>query len=102
VSTYVLDLLSPADAATFVREARRVLRPGGLLALASLAPGRTAPARLVTALWQAIWRLNPALLGGCRPLTLRGLLDPDEWSPRSDSTVTDWFLSSEVLVARRR
>ena len=48
VSTYVLDLLSPADAAAFVGEARRVLRPGGLLALASLAPGRTAPARLVT------------------------------------------------------
>ncbi len=60
VSSYVLDLLSPADAAAFVAEARRVLRPGGLLALASLAPGRTAPARLVTRLWQAIWRLNPA------------------------------------------
>jgi len=102
VSTYVLDLLSPADAAAFVAEARRVLRPGGLLALASLAPGRTAPARLVTALWQAVWRLNPALLGGCRPLMLRGLLDPDEWDLRSDFTVTDWFLSSEVLVAQRR
>ena len=32
VSTYVLDLLSPADAAAFMTEARRVLRPGGLLA----------------------------------------------------------------------
>ena len=102
VSTYVLDLLSPADAAAFVAEARRVLRPGGVLALASLTPGRTAPARLVTALWQAVWRWNPALLGGCRPLTLRGLLDPDEWDLRSDFTVTDWFLSSEVLVAQRR
>ena len=52
-----------------------MLRPGGLLALASLTPGRTAPARLVTAPWQALWRLNPALLGGCRPLTLSALLD---------------------------
>ena len=102
LSTYVLDLLSPADAAAFVREARRVLRPGGLLAVASLSPGRTAPARLVTALWQAIWRLNPALLGGCRPLTLRGLLDPEQWDVRAGMSVTDWFLSSEVLVARRR
>ncbi len=98
----MLDLLSPTDAAAFVREARRVLRPGGLLALASLAPGRTAPARLVTALWQALWRLNPALLGGCRPLTLGALLDPEEWSLRAGFTVTDWFLSSEVLVAQRR
>ena len=29
VSTYVLDLLSPADADAFIAEARRVLRPGG-------------------------------------------------------------------------
>jgi SAM-dependent methyltransferase len=102
VSTYVLDLLSPADAAAFVAEARRVLRPAGLLALASLAPGRTSPARLVTRLWQAVWNLNPALLGGCRPLQLRTLLDPADWDPVAGSTVTDWFLSSDVLVARRR
>jgi SAM-dependent methyltransferase len=102
VSTYVLDLLSPADAAAFVAEAHRVLRPGGLLALASLAPGRTAPARLVTALWQALWRLDPALLGGCRPLSLGKLLDPEDWETRAGFTVTDWFLSSDVLVASRR
>ena len=102
VSTYVLDLLSPADAASFVAEARRVLRPGGLLALASLSPGRTASARLVTRLWQAGWNLNPALLGGCRPLQLRTLLGQADWDPLAGSTVTDWFLSSDVLVARRR
>ena len=38
VCTYVLDLLAPHDIAAFLGEARRVLRPGGLLALASLAP----------------------------------------------------------------
>ncbi len=42
VSTYVLDLLSPEDAARLLDEAHRVLRPGGLLALASLTPGQTA------------------------------------------------------------
>ena len=102
VSTYVLDLLSPADGAAFVAEARRVLRPGGMLALASLAPGRTPPARLVTRLWQALWSLNPALLGGCRPLRLGALLDADEWIVLASFPVTDWFLSSDVLVARRR
>ena len=107
VSTYVLDLLSPADAAAFVAEARRVLRPGGLLALASLAPGRTPPARLVTRLWQALWSLNPALLGGCRPLASTpascGLPAPDaveSSSPASPSQTGS--CSSDVLVARRR
>jgi ubiquinone/menaquinone biosynthesis C-methylase UbiE len=102
VSTYVLDLLSPQDSAAFVEEARRVLRPGGVLAVASLAPGSTPPARLVTLLWKRVWRLNPALLGGCRPLALEGLLDPEHWSVTAHFPVTDWFLSSEVLVARRR
>jgi SAM-dependent methyltransferase len=102
VSTYVLDLLSPEDAVTFVAEARRVLRPGGVLALASLTPGRTPPARLVTRLWRALWNLNPALLGGCRPLDLGGLLDAGDWAVTAHFPVTDWFLSSDVLVARRR
>ena len=102
VSTYVLDLLSPADLTAFVAEARRVLRPGGRLALASLSPGQTVPARLVTRLWQTVWNLNPALLGGCRPLRLGGLLDPEQWTVVAAFPVTDAFLSSDVLVAVRR
>jgi SAM-dependent methyltransferase len=102
ICTYVLDLLSPADGAALVAESRRVLPPGGLLALASLAPGGTPPARVVTRLWQAAWRFNPALLGGCRPLRLGALLDADEWTVTSSFSVTDWFLSSDILVARRR
>ena len=102
VATYVLDLLSPGDISAFVAEAHRVLRPGGLLAAASLAPGRTAPARLVTALWEALWRFRPALLGGCRPLPLGDLLDRHDWDVRASVAVTDWFLSSDVLVAARR
>jgi ubiquinone/menaquinone biosynthesis C-methylase UbiE len=101
VSTYVLDLLSPADVTAFVAEARRVLRPGGRLAIASLSPGRTVPARVVTRLWQAVWSLNPALLGGCRPLRLGGLLDPEQWAVLSSFPVTDLFLSSDVVLATR-
>ena len=96
------DLLSPADASVFVAEAHRVLRPGGALAVASLAPGRTPPARAVTRLWRGVWSLNPALLGGCRPITLGRLLDPEHWSVLAHFPVTDWLLSSEILVARLR
>ena len=102
VSTYVLDLLSPADAAALLGEAHRVLRPGGLLALASLTPGQTPIARALTGAWRAVWRLDPALLGGCRPVTLVPQLAPGLWTLRASLTVTDLVLASEVVVAERR
>ena len=102
VSTYVFDLLSPDDAARLLDEAHRVLRPGGLLALASLTPGTTPPARSLTRAWRAVWRLDPALLGGCRPVTLAPQLPPAGWAVRARITVTDLVLASEVVVAERR
>ncbi len=39
--------------------------------------------------------LNPALLGGRRPLRLGDLPDPEEWVVPASIPVTDWFLSSD-------
>ena len=79
-----------------------MLRPGGLLALASLTPGRAPAARALTAAWRGVWRLDPALMGGCRPVELAALLDPEQWAVRVHLTVTDVVLASEVVVAARR
>lgn len=102
VSTYVLDLLSPDDAHGLLLEARRVLRPGGLLALASLTPGSSPLSRALTSAWMSVWRLNPVLMGGCRPLRLAAALPADAWRVRYRDTVTDAVLASEVVVAERR
>jgi hypothetical protein len=102
VSTYVLDLLSPEDSSRLLAEAHRALQPGGLLALASLTPGESSLARGLTRAWRAIWRVDPALMGGCRPVTLAPLLAPRLWTVRSRLTVTDLVLASEVVVAERR
>jgi len=99
--TYVLDLLSPTDTAALLAEAHRALRPGGLLALASLTPGSTPPSRVLTGLWRGLWRLDPRAVGGCRPVELAALLAPDRWLVRDRLMVTKWALSSEVLVAER-
>lgn len=95
---YVIDLLSPGDAQTAIAQARRVLRPQGLLCAASLAPGQTPAARLVSRTWTRLWTQAPALVGGCRPISLGPLLDG--WDIQHRALVATWGLTSEIVVAR--
>ena len=99
VAAYVLDLLAPEEIDLFLREAHRLLVPGGLLCLTSLTYGRTAPARALTRAWLALWGLSPGLVGGCRPLRLAEHLGSDLWELRHRNVVTTLALSSEVIVA---
>lgn len=99
LAVYVLDLLGPGEATAIVAEARRLLRPGGLLAVASLTPGATTPARLMSRAWTAVWSLAPGLTGGCRPITVLPLLD--RWHIEHRALISAWALTSEVVVASK-
>lgn len=98
VSTYVLDLLSEDDALAFFAEAHRVLVPGGMLCLASLANGVTPLSRAVSSLWSALFRLRPSLVGGCRPVLLDAYVDRIYWQVAHRKTVTPYGVPSEVLI----
>jgi len=67
-SSYVLDLLPSDDIARALAELSRTLRPGGRLAVIALSPGTSRSARLVTSAWEALYRVSPTLLAGCRPI----------------------------------
>jgi ubiquinone/menaquinone biosynthesis C-methylase UbiE len=101
VATYVLDLLAPEDIRRLLPETGRVLVPGGLICLVSLTFGATPASRVVTRLWQAAYALAPRLVGGCRPIELRGLLSSDGWDVRYSNVVTAFGVSSEIAVATR-
>lgn len=102
VSTFVLDLLNPGDTETLLAEARRILRPGGLLCLANLTFGATPSARLLTSLWEKAWKLRPWLMGGCRPVTPAQALSAESWVVRHSMTVNAYSLTSGLLVAERQ
>jgi ubiquinone/menaquinone biosynthesis C-methylase UbiE len=102
LSTYVLDLLSLEDVDAVLAEAHRVLRPGGLLGLVGLTPGRSGLPKLVTRILQGVHRLRPQLVGGCRPLELTGRLPAEAFTLRHHNVVTPWALPSEIVVAERR
>ena len=97
LAVYVLDLLAPGDATAVIAQARRLLRPGGLLCAVSLAPGQAPAARLVSQAWTGIWSRAPSLVGGCRPIRLEPLLDG--WHITHRALVTAWALTSEVIIA---
>ena len=99
VSTYVLDLLSEEDIRAVISSARRLLRPGGLVALVSLTHGATASARLIERAWTAVHSRRPWLVGGCRPLSLQTYVCSPDWIVRHWSRVTVSGITSEVLVA---
>ena len=102
IASYVLDLMTPADAGRWLGEAHRLLEADGLLGLVSITHGTGRLPRLVSNTWTRIWRRRPMLVGGCRPIELLDLLDEQSWTVIQHAVVTAWAVSSEVVVARRR
>lgn len=102
VSNYVLDLLSEEDILGVLREAHRMLRPGGLLCLTGLSTGVGPLSRAVAGIWSWVQALQPSLVGGCRPVDVLPLLDEALWEVRHHAKVVAMGVTSEVLVAKRR
>lgn len=98
LAVYVLDLMSEELTEALLAEAHRLLRPGGLLGLVSLAPATSGVSRLVCSAWNRLWERAPTLVGGCRPVQTRPLLD-HRWQVDHDRRITAWGVTSQVLVA---
>ena len=94
LATYVFDLLEPAYSRHLIAEAHRVLIPGGLLCTVNLTHGTGAFSRFVSRLWTSICDRCPRLVGGCRPIHLADLLEPESWrypAPSNAGLFRDMF-----------
>ena len=102
VCTYVLDLLPSPEIAKLLSQAWTVLRPGGLLCLASVTNGTTLFSRMVVKAWKKLHAKNPEWVGGCRPISVTPYLGPASWKILYSTTVVARGVPSEVIVARPR
>lgn len=102
VATYVLGLLPSPEIAKLLSQAWTVLRPGGLLCLTNVTNGNTLVSRMVIRVWKRLHEKDPALVGGCRPITITPFLGPASWKILYSTTVVARGVPSEVLVARPR
>jgi ubiquinone/menaquinone biosynthesis C-methylase UbiE len=101
ISTYVLDLLAEEDIDALLSEAYRVLRTGGLLGLVSQTKGTRGLSRFVMWTWQRLHQFSPILTGGCRPITIRSLLENFNWKVRYRNLVSPFAIASEIVVAEK-
>lgn len=93
INNYMFDLLPEEDFAIVLSEFRRVLRPGGRLALVNM----TAGTRWYNGLWERLYRVNPALLGGCRPVSILPLMREAGFEQTSREYVSQFTFPSEVV-----
>ena len=101
ICTFVLDLLSDADAHAVMREAHRVLTAGGLAGLVSLTAGKTPIARIITTVWNGLRAASPMLVGGCRPIEVLRLVPASDWKIEHQNVVTPFGIPCEIVVARK-
>jgi ubiquinone/menaquinone biosynthesis C-methylase UbiE len=101
VSCYVLDLLSFEDIREVLQEAKRVLSDGGLLCLVSLTHGFTPISRVVEGAWLTVYKTRPRLVGGCRPISLIGLVSEPYWRIHYHDRYSSYGVPSEVLIAEK-
>lgn len=98
--SYMLDLMPAPALPLLLAEFRRVLRPGGRLALVSMTQGVDRLSRALIALWQLLYRASPIFLGGCRPIRLEPQARGAGLEIVAREVIVQGGVPSEVLLAR--
>jgi ubiquinone/menaquinone biosynthesis C-methylase UbiE len=93
VNNYMFDLLPERDFTAVLDEFRRVLRPGGRLAMVNMTQGE----RWYNGLWRHVYAMNPALLGGCRGVSLLPFLRECGFEQTTREYVSQFTFPSEVV-----
>lgn len=97
VNNYMFDLLPEHDFAPILAEMRRVLRPGGRLVLVNMALGESPQQRL----YEAVYRLSPAMMGGCRGVALAPFVERAGFGEVRVERMSQLGFPSEIVSARR-
>jgi ubiquinone/menaquinone biosynthesis C-methylase UbiE len=93
VNNYMFDLLPERDFPIVLEEFKRVLRPGGRLAMVNMTHGE----HWYNGIWARLYRINPAILGGCRPVSLLPLVEQSGFQNTAREFYSQFTFPSEVV-----
>ena len=94
-NNYMFDLIPFNQMDTIMNEFTRVLKPNGKLVLANM----TKAEKFGAGLYERIYRISPALLGGCRGLQLSNLLVNHGFKVENREYIQQMLFPSEVILA---
>ncbi len=94
---YMFDLMPVEAMPRILAEYRRVLKPGGRLVLTNMTMGERPGSQV----YQWVYQVAPALMGGCRGVKLAGLLPEAGFQVEVREYHQQMLFPSEVLLARR-
>lgn len=94
-NNYMFDLLPETDFPAVLNEFKRVLRPGGRLVLVNMTRGEHPYNRI----WERIYSINPAWLGGCRGIQMLPLVERCGFVNATREFVSQMSFPSEVIRA---
>jgi ubiquinone/menaquinone biosynthesis C-methylase UbiE len=94
---YMFDLLPETEFAAVLAEFSRVLSSGGRLGLINM----TVPDKVIERVWETLYRIHPAWLGGCRGVRMAEHVAAAGFEVQHRGRVTQLAFPSEVLVARK-
>lgn len=102
LSTYVLDGCTAHDLVSGLKEASRMLAPGGLLCALVIAEGSRPLSKFGTAAWNGLHTADPRIVGNSRTIILTEWLDASDWEINLVTLVETGLFASSLVVATKR
>lgn len=96
---FVLDLVMDDEIPAWLAGFRRVLKPGGRIVLLSLVEGVDLPSKILVNAWKKVYKIDPRICGGCRPLELTPLVTDAGFECIERRVIVQLGLPSEMVVA---
>ncbi len=97
MNNYMFDLIPFEDMDKILVEFKRVLKKGGKLVLVNMTVGERFGSRL----YDAVYRLSPKVMGGCRGVRLSDKLKQLGFSVETREYHQQMLFPSEVILARK-
>lgn len=95
LNNYMFDLIPEEDFLPVLTEFKRVLKSGGKLVLASMTHGQN----WFNQIWEGLYQINPALLGGCRGVYLQPYVESAGFKAICREYISQFMFPSEVVSA---